>query len=169
MSIESALARISELNSAFVPPAAAPAKAAPAATDGTFASTLQSAMGAAPTGVAQPPAAGAAPGTYPSLTGDLDAGPEILAKLQALAAQRGETWQVNSGLRTFAEQQRLYDNRGSNPNPVARPGSSLHESGNAADVSINGRPIQSVISAAELRAAGLEPLAGDPPHVSLPR
>lgn len=169
MSIESALARISELNTAFVPPAATPAQTAPAVTGGTFASTLQSAMGTSPTGGVQPSFGPANPSAFPNLTGDLDASPEVLRRLNALAAQRGETWQVTSGLRTFAEQQRLYDNRASNPNPVARPGSSLHESGNAADVSINGRPIQSVIGAAELRAAGLEPLAGDPPHVQLPR
>jgi hypothetical protein len=35
-------------------------------------------------------------------------------------------------------------------------------------VTIGGRPIQSVISAAELRAAGLAPLAGDAVHVELP-
>jgi hypothetical protein len=51
---------------------------------------------------------------------------------------------------------------------VARPGTSRHESGNAADVTIGGRPIQDVISAAELRGAGLSPLAGDAVHVELP-
>jgi hypothetical protein len=167
MSIESALARISELNSAFVPPAAAPATTAPAAADGSFASTLQTAMGASA------PAAGAsfpqaAPGTYPHLRGDLDASPEIMAKLEALAARRGETFNITSGLRTIAEQQELWDNRASNPFPVGRPGQSRHQSGTAADVTIGGRPIQSVIGAAELRAAGLEPLAGDAVHVELP-
>ncbi len=169
MSIESALARISELNSAFVPPAAAPATTAPAATDGSFASTLESAMGtsAAP-GAASPSFGPVDPSAFPHLRGDLDANPELLRRLETLAAQRGETWQINSGLRTFAEQQRLWDARGSNPFPVAQPGHSRHESGNAADVSINGRPIQSVIGAAELRAAGLSPLAGDAVHVELP-
>jgi hypothetical protein len=33
---------------------------------------------------------------------------------------------------------------------------------------IGGRDIQSVISAAELRSAGLNPLAGDSVHVELP-
>jgi D-alanyl-D-alanine dipeptidase len=72
-------------------------------------------------------------------------------------------------LRTLAEQQRLWDARGSNPYPVARPGTSRHESGRAADVTIGGRAIQTVISAADLRAAGIAPLAGDAVHVELPR
>ena len=63
---------------------------------------------------------------------------------------------------------RLWDSRGSNPFPVARPGTSRHESGRAADVMIGGRPIQDVIRASELRAAGLNPLAGDAVHVELP-
>jgi len=71
-------------------------------------------------------------------------------------------------LRTYAEQMRLWNGRGSNPYPVARPGTSRHETGRAADVTIGGRDIQSVISAAELRAAGLNPLAGDSVHVELP-
>jgi hypothetical protein len=35
-------------------------------------------------------------------------------------------------------------------------------------VTIGGRPIQDVIPADELRAAGLNPLAGDAVHVELP-
>jgi hypothetical protein len=109
----------------------------------------------------------AAPGTYPHLDGDLDASPEILAKLEALAAKKGMHFHINSGFRSIEEQQRLWDNRASNPLPVAQPGKSRHQSGRACDVSIGGRPIQSVISAAEIRAAGLVPLAGDAPHVEL--
>ena len=68
-----------------------------------------------------------------------------------------------------AEQQALWDRRGTNPFPVARPGTSLHEHGNAADVTVGGRPIQGVISRDELVRAGLAPLAGDAVHVELPR
>lgn len=75
---------------------------------------------------------------------------------------------VTSGHRSIEEQQRLWDNRHTNPFPVARPGTSRHQSGNAADVTIGGRPIQSVIGGAELRAAGLNPLTGDAVHVELP-
>ena len=62
-----------------------------------------------------------------------------------MAAARGETWKITSGLRTTAEQQALWDARGSNPFPVARPGTSNHEHGNSADVTVNGRPIQDVV------------------------
>jgi LAS superfamily LD-carboxypeptidase LdcB len=167
VSLESALSRIAALQQAFDPPQPQPTPAqAPA--DTSFAQTLHTAMGApaAAAPAVQPTAA--APGTYPHLDGDTDANPELLAKLDALAAQKGTKFHVTSGLRTLAEQQRLWDNRGSNPFPVARPGSSRHESGRAADVTIGGRPIQQVISAAELRAAGLSPLAGDAVHVELP-
>jgi D-alanyl-D-alanine dipeptidase len=164
MSIESVMSRIAAIQGALAPPpAAAPAATqAPTATQGTsFQSQLQGAMA--------PKAAGAAaPGSYPHLDGDLDANPELLRRLEALAAKRGEHFHITSGLRTYAEQMRLWNNRGSNPYPVARPGTSRHESGRAADVTIGGRDIQSVISASELRAAGISPLAGDSVHVELP-
>ena len=110
----------------------------------------------------------AAPGTYPHLDGDLDSNPELLRRLEALAAQRGEHFHITSGGRTYAEQERLWNARGSNPFPVAQPGTSRHETGRAADVTINGTPIQNVISAQELQAAGISPLAGDAVHVELP-
>jgi hypothetical protein len=163
MSIESVMSRIAEIQGALPP--ATPAPQQPPATP--FATALQGAM--APTGGTPPPASvQAAPGTYPHLDGDLDADPELLRRLEALAARRGEHFHINSGLRTRAEQQRLWDGRGSNPYPVARPGTSRHETGRAADVTIGGRDIQNVISAAELRAAGINPLAGDSVHVELP-
>ena len=165
VSLESALARIQALETAFAPPQ--PPQPAPPTgpADASFASTLQTAMG----GEAAAPAGGkAAPGQYPHLSGDLDGNPELLQRLEALAAKKGMKFHVTSGLRTHAEQQRLWDNRHSNPYPVARPGQSNHHDGRAADVTIGGRAIQDVISAAELRAAGLHPLAGDAVHVELP-
>jgi hypothetical protein len=149
MSIESVMGRIAEIQGVMAPPAPAP-QAAPATS---FSTALQGAMTA---------------GSYPHLSGDLDANPALLQRLEALASQRGEHFDITSGLRTLAEQQRLWDGRGSNPFPVARPGTSRHESGNAADVTIGGRPIQQVIGADDLRAAGLAPLAGDAVHVELP-
>ena len=177
MSLESALSRIAALQQAFDPPQQQPPPTqAPA--DTPFAQTLQTAMApggaarvagpAAAGGAAAPAAAPAAPGSYPHLDGDLDCNPELLRRLEALAARRGEHFHITSGLRTYAEQMRLWNGRGSNPYPVARPGTSRHESGRAADVTIGGRPIQDVISAQELRAAGLNPLAGDAVHVELP-
>lgn len=178
MSLHSVLARISEIQGAMAPvqpPAPATPAAPPATGTDTFSTQLQSAMtGGAGADAAAAPAAGAqtfgkaAPGTYPHLTGDLDASPEILQRLDALAAKKGMKFHVNSGHRSIEEQQRLWDNRHNNPLPVAPPGKSRHQSGRACDVSIGGRPIQAVISDAELRAAGLVPLKGDAPHVELP-
>jgi LAS superfamily LD-carboxypeptidase LdcB len=159
MSIQSVMARIAEIQG--VPPAPPPAAQATPATG--FAGALQQAMAPSAAAPVQ-----AAPGTYPHLSGDLDASPELLQRLEALAAQRGEHFTITSGGRSLAEQQRLWDGRGSNPYPVARPGTSRHETGRAADVTIGGRAIQTVIGADELRAAGLAPLAGDAVHVELP-
>jgi len=154
MSIDSVMSRIAALQGVAAPVAPTQTAAIRAAAPETsFAAVLQQATA----------------GTYPHLSGDLDSNPELLGRLEALAARRGENFTVTSGGRTFAEQQRLWDGRGSNPYPVARPGTSRHESGNAADVTIGGRAIQDVIGAAELQAGGIAPLAGDAVHVELPR
>ena len=179
MSLQGVLARISEIQGAMAPvqPTQPTTPAAPATSTGTgsdsFAGQLQSAMtgGTSGTGTIDPSGAvgkQAASGTYPHLDGDLDASPEILQKLEALAAKKGMKFHINSGHRSIEEQQRLWDNPASNPLPVAPPGKSRHQTGRACDVSIGGRPIQAVLSAAEIRAAGLVPLAGDAPHVELP-
>ena len=149
------MARIAALQSWMAPPVQAP-PAAPPVQGASFAATL-----------AQATAAPAATGSYPHLTGDLDANPELLRRLESVAASRGETWKITSGLRTHAEQQALWDARHTNPFPVARPGTSNHEDGNSADVTVNGRPIQAVVPAAELVLAGIRPLAGDAVHVDL--
>jgi hypothetical protein len=163
VSLETALLRVAALQSWAAAPAPAPVAQPAAVAAPTFQAALASAMGG-PTATA----AAAPAGTYPHLKGDLDANPELLARLERLAAERGETWTVTSGLRTTAEQQRLWDDRASNPYPVARPGTSRHEHGNAADVTIGGRAIQDVVPAADLIRAGISPLAGDAVHVELP-
>ena len=159
--------QVAALQAWLAPPPAVAAPAVPAtpqpaaASGSTFAATLAQAVD---------PASRPAPaGTYPHLKGDLDANPELLGRLERLAAARGETWNLTSGLRTHAEQQRLWDQRGSNPFPVARPGTSIHEQGDSADVTIGGRPIQDVVSRADLIQAGLSPLAGDAVHVDFLR
>lgn len=164
MSIERVLARIEELNAALRPAPPPPTAGGPG-----FAGALEGALATPPaTAVARSaPAARPAAGSYPHLSGDLDASPEVLSRLEALAARRGERFHVTSGHRSYEEQARLWAERHSNPYPVARPGSSRHESGRAADVTVNGRPIQDVVPAAELVAAGLRPLAGDAVHVEL--
>ena len=64
--------------------------------------------------------------------------PDLADRLeQAKAAyqkQFGKPLPITSGFRTKEEQQRLFDQRKSNPNLVAAPGTSLHESGNAVDI-----------------------------------
>lgn len=57
---------------------------------------------------------------------------------EAAQAAIGKPVVVSSGLRTFAQQQALYDATASNPNPVAVPGSSRHEVGAAVDFAIVG-------------------------------
>src|SRR2546423_2506256 len=162
MSIESVMSRIAAIQGTMAPPA----PVQPPAAGTPFSTVLQGAM--APSATGQTASATAPAGAYPHLDGDLDANPELLRRLEALAAKRGEHFHITSGLRTYAEQMRLWKGRGSNPYPVARPGTSRHESGRAADVMIGGRDIQTGTSASELRAAGLNPLAGDSVHVELP-
>lgn len=110
--------------------------------------------------------------TYPNLTGDLDAGSNILTLLNNFAKQVGKVFNLTSGYRSYDEQKYLWDNsarlglvRGKT---VAAPGSSNHQRGTAADVTVGGRAIQQVFSGARIRQAGLVPLAGDAPHVELP-
>ncbi|MBN9000638.1 MAG: D-alanyl-D-alanine carboxypeptidase family protein, partial [Rhizobiales bacterium] len=71
---------------------------------------------------------------------------------------------LSSGFRTRADQQRLYDDRANNSNPVARPGTSNHERGMAADIS-GMTPEQREM----LPQYGLSQPYGDrdPPHVEL--
>jgi len=163
VSLETAVSRVAMLQAWMAPPVQ-PQPVQPTPTT-SFAATLASASASqAPATTAHAPTAA---GSYPHLSGDLDSNPELLRRLESLAAQRGESWKVTSGLRTVAEQQVLWDNRHTNPFPVARPGTSNHQHGNAADVTINGRPIQDVIPAAELLRAGIRPLEGDAVHVEL--
>ena len=60
-----------------------------------------------------------------------------------------------------ARQQYLYDNRSSNSNPVALPGSSNHEAGMAFDIPARFRS-PGVI--AILKKWGFNQISGDPPH-----
>lgn len=63
--------------------------------------------------------------------------PELARRVRLMevyAGQRGISMRITSGCRSAAAQQRLWDNRASNPNPVARPGTSKHEQCLAADI-----------------------------------
>lgn len=70
---------------------------------------------------------------------------------------------ISSGVRSTADQARLYADRGNNPNPVAFPGASKHERGMAVDIG-GMTPDQR----AALPSFGLaQPVRNDPPHVEL--
>jgi D-alanyl-D-alanine carboxypeptidase len=96
--------------------------------------------------------------------------PALLAALNRLARSIGRTITVNSGYRSYEEQARLYAEykAGTRAGPVAPPGRSKHQAGEAVDASIDGESIGNVVDARTLRRFGLAtPVAGDPPHVEL--
>lgn len=64
--------------------------------------------------------------------------PDLAERVQkaqeAYRREFGKDLPITSAVRSKADQQRLYDQRATNPNPVAQPGTSLHETGNALDI-----------------------------------
>jgi hypothetical protein len=88
--------------------------------------------------------------------------PGLLAALDRADALLGFPVPVASGLRSYEEQQALWERRATNPYPVARPGTSDHERGRAVDVP--RASVEAVLEVAE--AAGLcQPLpVSDPVH-----
>lgn len=78
--------------------------------------------------------------------------------LQQAIQDRGITMLVNSCYRTIAQQMLLYNDRFSNPNPVAPPGASNHQTGLAIDIE-DPRGWEPF-----LMRYGWNPLPGDPPH-----
>ena len=73
----------------------------------------------------------------------------------------GESIGFSEMFRDRARQQYLYDNRGANSNPVARPGTSNHEGGYAFDVP---ERFQTTKVVSILKKWGFVKLKGDPPH-----
>lgn len=130
--------------------------------------------------VATPPAVAAQPmgsttipvspaDTGPVVPNDANAFPGTVGMNMALADRSQDFIQDNpntylsSGVRSTADQARLYADRGNNPNPVARPGTSNHERGMAIDIG-GMTPSQRAM----LPQYGLaQPVANDPPHVEL--
>jgi N-acetylmuramoyl-L-alanine amidase len=78
--------------------------------------------------------------------------------LQSAIQERGQQMLVNSCYRTIAQQMLLYNDRHNNPNPVAPPGASNHQTGLAIDIE-DPRGWEPY-----LMRHGWRPLAGDPPH-----
>ncbi len=91
--------------------------------------------------------------------------PRLIAAIGLAEGLLGEPVPIVSGLRTRAEQERLWANRHTNPYPVAEPGTSRHERGLAIDVPLSFAPRLAAVGP----AAGLcRPLpASDPVHFIL--
>lgn len=131
-----------------------------------FSSSLGSLYGG---GGAPQPSVGSPVAAGPTVPNDSNAIPGTVGMNQRLADLSQDFIQDNpgtsmtSGFRSNADQARLYANRGSNPNPVAPPGSSNHERGLAVDIG-GMTPEQRAL----LPQYGLaQPVANDPPHVEL--
>jgi hypothetical protein len=93
--------------------------------------------------------------------------PELRAALERAEAFLGSEVPVTSGWRSYAEQERLWRRRGSNPYPVAPPGTSSHERGRAVDVP---RAFVARLRAIAGRAGLCQPFpATDPVHFELCR
>jgi hypothetical protein len=105
----------------------------------------------------------------PTVPNDSNAMPGTVGMNQRLAdlsqdfIQDNPGTSLSSGVRSTADQARLYADRANNPNPVAPPGTSRHERGLAVD--IGG---MNADQRAMLPQYGLaQPVANDPPHVEL--
>ncbi len=86
-----------------------------------------------------------------------------LSRAQQLASQDGVKIQVTSGFRTYAEQSRLYAEL-KGKSPVARPGTSAHESGEAIDVKNYAQAKPYLVAAGFVHGDGKGRIAGDPWH-----
>lgn len=124
--------------------------------------------GAAPSAVPAPAPMGASrpialvPDDSNAIPGTVGMDQRLADKTQDFIQDNPGTY-LSSGVRTAADQARLYADRANNPNPVAPPGSSLHEQGMAADIG-GMTPAQRAI----LPQYGLaQPVANDAPHVQL--
>jgi hypothetical protein len=102
------------------------------------------------------------------LRGDLDFDRELMVRLAKTARDTKAVMHVNYGKRTYAEQAALYRKYG--PGRAARPGTSRHETGLAADVVFHAARWRNIGASDSARAAmkryGLcLPVAGEPWHV----
>lgn len=66
--------------------------------------------------------------------------PRLIAAIGLAEGLLGEPVPIVSGLRSRADQERLWANRHTNPYPVAEPGTSMHERGLAIDVPLTFAP-----------------------------
>jgi N-acetylmuramoyl-L-alanine amidase len=85
--------------------------------------------------------------------------PAAKLALEKAIKRRGIKLVVNSAYRTLAQQMLLFNWRGNNPNPVAAPGTSNHQSGLALDIEDRAGWLPF------LQGSGWQPLRNDPPHI----
>jgi D-alanyl-D-alanine carboxypeptidase len=138
--------------------------------------SLGSAPVASPAAPTALPGYSGTPGTYKDLQTEGGAtlkgvNPKLLTAAERLAEFEHQPLTVASGYRDYAKQASLYNryvqSGYNNAYIAAKPGSSNHESGNALDLLINGKPIDS-LGAAVLARFGLHNgVAGDHPHTTL--
>jgi LAS superfamily LD-carboxypeptidase LdcB len=115
-----------------------------------------------PAGVDRGPAGG-------PRAGSRDLNTAVAAAIKEYEQVTGKTARITSGQRSREEQQRLYNEylaRGKTGMPVAPPGTSRHETGNAVD--INQSAADDMARLGILQKYGLtRPVANDPVHVEL--
>ena len=88
--------------------------------------------------------------------------PRLAAALARAERIIGRPIVIVSGVRSYAEQQWLWERRHANPFPVAVPGTSKHERGLAVDVSLADAALVE-----SLRVGLCRPYADDPVHLEL--
>ena len=115
-------------------------------------------------------AAAAAPtAALANVTGKTDGlDPELLRRLDAVGRELGAKVDIVSGFRTYEKQAELYAAyQAGTGNLAAKPGTSNHEHGGAADAYVNGVALASVKGAADIAAKyGLHfPVGGEAWHV----
>lgn len=86
----------------------------------------------------------------------------------AIADYFGVPVTVTSGYRSIADQQKLYDNRASNPYPVNRPGDSSHNFGLGWDSSTPSQYMPAWIAIREYLGFRVADEQGDPVHAEVP-
>lgn len=89
--------------------------------------------------------------------------PTAAIAFMAMQGAYGSSIPIVSAYRSYAEQAALYANRGSNPWPVAPPGTSNHGWGKAVDISSGTSPWSWMYGGNSSRF-GWNPLQGDLPH-----
>jgi hypothetical protein len=93
--------------------------------------------------------------------------PELRAALEQAEQVLGTEVPISSGWRSYSDQERLWRRRGSNPYPVAPPGTSTHERGRAVDIP---RAFVARLRTVARRVGLCQPFPGtDPVHFELCR